>query len=103
MLNSFKLNANKIFARKCKIVTVNSKLKDIFLEKNHIQGKCQSSINIGLEYNGELVSLMTFGGRNINSKNEFELIRFCNIIRTNVVGSASRLFNHFEKITTINQ
>ena len=97
LVNSFKLNTNKIFARKCKIVTVNSKSKDIFLDKNHIQGKCQSSINIGLEYNGELVSLMTFGGRSINSKNDFELIRFCNKININVVGSASKLFSYFIK------
>lgn len=97
LINSFGLNTNKIFARKCKIVTVNSKLKDIFLEQNHIQGECQSSVNIGLEYDGELVSLMTFGGRNVNSKKEFELIRFCNKINTNVIGSASKLFCYFIK------
>jgi flagellar hook protein FlgE len=95
LLNSFKLNKNKIFARKCKLVLVDTKVKNNFLDKNHIQGKCQSSINIGLEYNGELVSLMTFGGRNINTKKEFEIIRFCNKINTNVVGSASKLFKYF--------
>lgn len=97
LLNSFKLNTNKIFARNCKIVLVDSKSKNDFLDKNHIQGKCQSSINIGLEYNGDLVSLMTFGGRNINKKKEFELIRFCNKINTNVVGGASKLFSYFIK------
>lgn len=97
LLNSLKLNTNKIFARNCKIVLVDSKSKNDFLDKNHIQGKCQSSINIGLEYNGDLVSLMTFGGRNINKKKEFELIRFCNKINTNVVGGASKLFSYFIK------
>jgi hypothetical protein len=97
LINRFKLNKNKIFARKCKLVLVDSKLKNKFLDENHIQGKCQSAINIGLEYKGNLVSLMTFGGRNINKKNEFELIRFCNIRDTNVVGSASKLFNYFIK------
>lgn len=97
LLNSLKLNTNKIFARNCKIVLVDSKSKNDFLDKNHIQGKCQSSINIGLEYNGALVSLMTFGGRNINKKKEFELIRFCNKINTNVVGGASKLFSYFIK------
>lgn len=95
LLNSFRLNNKKIFARNCKIVIVDSKIKNDFLDKNHIQGKCQSSINIGLEYNGELVSLMTFGGRNINAKREFELIRFCNKMYYNVVGSASKLFKYF--------
>ena len=95
LLNSLKLNNKRIFARNCKIVIVDSKIKNDFLDKNHIQGKCQSSINIGLEYNGELVSLMTFGGRNINTKKEFELIRFCNKTHYNIVGSASKLFKYF--------
>ena len=97
LLNSFKLNTNNIFARNCKIVSVDSKTKNDFLEKNHLQGKCQSSINLGLEYNDELVSLMTFGIRNINVKKEFELIRFCSKIGTNVMGSASKLFKYFMK------
>ena len=86
---------NKIYARNCKLIKIESNKKDIFLDNNHIQGKCTSSINLGLEYNGEIVSLMTFGKRSINNKNEFELIRFCNKINTVVIGSASKLFKHF--------
>lgn len=38
---------------------------------------------------------MTFGKRSINSKTEFELLRFCNLIGFNVTGSASKLLKYF--------
>ena len=95
ILNSIGLIENKIYARNCKLIKIESNIKDTFLDNNHIQGKCTSSINLGLEYNGEIVSLMTFGRRSINNKNEFELIRFCNKINTIVIGSASKLFKYF--------
>ena len=62
---------DKIFARKCVIKIVNYNEKFIFLNNNHLQGNSSSSINIGLYYNNELVSLMTFGKRRTNNKNEF--------------------------------
>jgi hypothetical protein len=86
---------NKIYARKCIIKEVeDTKLVRKFLDENHIQGYTQSSIKLGLYYNDELVSLMTFGYRHTNRKKEFELIRFCNKLNTNVIGASSRLFKH---------
>jgi hypothetical protein len=95
ILNRIGLISNKIWARKCDIKIISDSEKNKFLDKNHIQGKCTSSINLALIHNDEIVSVMTFGNRRINNKNEFELIRFCNKINTVVVGSASKLFNHF--------
>ncbi|MFW5848022.1 MAG: DUF7487 domain-containing protein [bacterium] len=64
---SGKLNRNKkIYARNCKIQEVSNKEKNIFLNENHLQGQCQSSINIGLFYNNKLVSLMAFGRPRFN-------------------------------------
>lgn len=97
ILNKLNLIENKIFARKCKIKLVNSKESSNFLQENHIQGKSPSQIKIGLYFNEELVSLMTFGWRYTNSKKEYELIRFCNKINFNVIGSASKLFSYFLK------
>jgi len=87
--------SDKIYARKCKIV----ELKDCkeFLETNHLQGNCPSSIKLGLTYNGELVSVMTFGKPRFNKSYEYELIRFCNKLNTIVVGGASKLLKYFEK------
>jgi G:T-mismatch repair DNA endonuclease (very short patch repair protein) len=97
LLNRFKLIKNKIYARNCDIELINSKEAKEFLNKNHIQGYSSSSIKLGLKYKGELVSLMTFGWRYTNGKKEYELIRFCNKINTNVIGSASKLFKYFLK------
>ena len=49
-----------------------------FQIENHLQGYAKSSIDIGLFYEGQLVSLMTFGKTRFSKKYEYELIRFCN-------------------------
>jgi len=97
ILNRLNLLNSKIFARNCEIKIVCKNEKNDFLKLNHIQGSCNSSINIGLFFQSELISLMTFGQRSINGKKEFELLRFCNRINTIVIGSASKLFNFFIK------
>jgi hypothetical protein len=96
----FNLIKNKIYARNCEIRQVKSKNSKQFLENNHIQGNVNSKVRLGLYYNNELVSLMTFSkGRIIlgGKKTEWELTRFCNKIDTIVVGAASKLFNYFIK------
>ena len=96
--NIFGITKNKIYGRKCNIKEVTSHDASIFLEKNHLQGKCGSSVKLGLYYNNELVSLMTFGkSRHFigNGKPQWELLRFCNKLNTNVIGGASKLLNYF--------
>lgn len=94
------LNATKakIYARKCLIMEVPADVSVSFLEENHLQGHCPSSIKLGLYFNGELVSLMTFGkSRHFigNGKYQYELLRFCNKLGTTVIGGASKLLKHF--------
>ena len=98
---------NKIYARKCIIKEVTNKASKEFLDKNHIQGGINSPIRLGLFYNNELVSIMTFGKlrRNVgikSKKGEYELYRFCNKINTIVIGSASKLLNYFIKNYDVN-
>ncbi len=98
--NLFKLNDNRVYGRKCVIKDVPSKDKTKFLKDNHIQGTIGSKVNLGLYYNNELVSIMTFGGGRLvmnGSKNEWELLRFCNKVNHSVIGGASKLFKHFIK------
>jgi hypothetical protein len=97
ILSKLKIYKSKIWARNCKIQYVNSNEKDMFLDNNHLQKSCKSSINIGLYYNNELVSIMTFGKRRLNSKENFELIRYCCKTDLLIVGGASKLFNYFIK------
>ena len=87
----------RIYARKCIVKELKStEIKD-FLNNNHLQGFINSSINLGLYYNDELVSVMTFSKPRFNKKYDYELIRFCNKLNTSVIGSASKLFNYFIK------
>lgn len=97
ILNKLKQIPSKIHARKCQIKSVDSKDKTLFLDTNHIQGNCVSSINLGLYYNNELVSIMTFGSNRFKRDNSIELLRFCNKINTNIVGGASKLFKYYVK------
>lgn len=104
-LNSI-LGKNKIiYARKCIIRKLNSKISKSFLNENHMQGSTVSKYNYGLYYNDELVSIMTFGDLRkslgqLSKESEYELLRFCNKLNYNIVGGASKLLNHFIKKQT---
>jgi len=93
--------SNKIMARKCEIkeITDNDMVRK-FLLNNHLQGFVGSKIKIGLFFNNELVSLMTFGNlrKAMGGKSKigsYEMLRFCNKLNTNVIGGASKLFSYF--------
>lgn len=93
--NILHLNENKIYARKCMIREVDVAEKNSFLNENHIQGKDNSTIKLGLYYNDELVSLMTFCYPRFSKKYNWELSRFCSKHNYNVIGGASKLFKYF--------
>jgi len=102
ILNKLGLTKIKIGARKTTIKEISdNKLIRYFLDKNHLQGFVGSKVKLGLFFDDELVSLMTFGKRRIamgkksTNDNEYELLRFCNKLNTNVIGGASKLFNYF--------
>ena len=89
--------SDKIYARKCIIKEISSNESKEFLKFNHIQGNINSSINLGLFYNDELVSLMTLGKPRIDKKHDYEIYRYCNKIGTHVIGAASKLLKYFER------
>jgi very-short-patch-repair endonuclease len=93
--NRIGYSSRRIYARSCEVREVSSKEARSFLDSNHIQGYASSQVRLGLYYDVMLVSLMTFGWRHTNSKRDMELIRFCNLMGTLVVGGASRLFSKF--------
>jgi hypothetical protein len=102
--NKLKLNTHKIAARKCVIKPINdTKILKQFLNDNHIQGYTHSSINIGLYYNEELISVMTFGKNRFKQDNKFELLRFCNKLNYNNIGGASRLLKYFNNNINIDK
>ena len=101
--NKLGLSTTKIFARKCVVQVVSTDEEKQFLLENHIQGYSKSSIKLGLYLNKEFVSLMTFSkpskskGHSTDTA-DWELLRFCNKLNSNIVGGASKLFSHFIKL-----
>ena len=93
--NLLGFNQKKIYARKCVIKEIDNKEKSEFLELNHLQGNDTSSVKLGLYYDNELVSLMTFCKPRFNKKYEWELSRFCSKSGCNIIGGASKLFKYF--------
>ena len=94
--------SERIYARKCKIVELDKQASKTFFKENHIQGNVNASIIYGLEYNGEIVSAMSFGGlrKNLGSNSmdgHYELLRFANKKGYTIIGGASKLFSHFIK------
>ena len=94
-------NKEKIYARKCEVKVIDYDKCYEFLIKYHLQGSDRAPIRLGLYYNTELVSVMTFGCNRIalgNTKvdDEYEMYRFCVGDRT-VVGAGSKLLTYFIK------
>lgn len=94
----------RIYARKCEVREINSRTCCEFLNYNHRQHATVAPIRLGLYFQDELVSVMTFGKMRQTSGtgNEdlsdcYELSRFCSLLNTSVVGGASKLFSHFCK------
>jgi len=87
----------RVYARKCELKEVPSKVAKSFFNDNHIQGACPAKNTLGLYYCDELVAAMSVGGVTRNHANlgkTLELKRFCSIKGTAVVGGASKLFKY---------
>lgn len=89
----------RVFARKCTVVELDSKTANTFLDNNHIQGKSSSQIHLGLKDDDTLVAVMQFSSNTSNRGKvvvgTYELTRYATSV--SVVGGASKLFKHFVK------
>ena len=97
LLSKLGIYTTRLFARKCVVREVSTADANLFLDTYHIQGRCPSDTKLGLYYNDELVSLMTFANHrnNIIGSCGCELVRFCNKFGTQVVGGAKKLLTHY--------
>jgi len=93
--------STKVHARKLQVVNLSNHQDFVkqYLEENHLQGNCPSSIKLGLQdpKTGIVYSIMTFGKSRFDKNIEYELLRFCNLKYHNVRGAASKLMSAFEK------
>jgi len=88
-------NTNKVYARNCEVKVIDQFTASNFLDANHIQGHCASANSrYGLYYGDMLVAVMTFGPNRYSTEG-VELLRYCTLVDTSVIGGASKLFHHF--------
>lgn len=88
----------KLYARKCVLRKITKKEANEFFDSYHLQGKTNSSsINYGLFYQDELVSVMGFGNVRYHKKSdEYELYRYCVKAGYTILGGAQKLLKNFE-------
>lgn len=91
----------KIYARKCIVKEIDSSVKNVFLNKYHIQGEDRSNLSLGAYHKNELIAIMTFDNiRQMSGKNNpntYELKRFCSIENCLVIGIAGKFLSYFIK------
>jgi hypothetical protein len=102
LANLLHQNKRRFYARSLQICDVSYDDSNRFLNHNHIQGQTSAKVRLGLYNGSELISMMSFiqprgtmGKTKISQTGTWELVRFCTVLNTNVVGGASKLFSHF--------
>ena len=103
ILHHLGLTKNKIPARKGKIVELTAKQAREFAEANHLNGHANAQVYYGLEFDGELVQIITFAKHRYNHSGEqakgqgvWEVIRACSKKHCLVQGGTQKIFNHFK-------
>jgi hypothetical protein len=92
----------RIYARKCEFKKINATDAKTFCNENHLDAYCNAQFNYGLFHNNKLVSVACFSTvksriifRQSNQTAAHELIRFCCIKNTQVIGALSKFVkNH---------
>lgn len=93
-----KLPMKRYYARKLELKTVSRSVADAFYEANHIQGKTNVSVSIGLYDGDELIALQSFLPYTRKKAVEtWELVRYATKLGTQVIGGFSRCIKWFER------
>ena len=83
--------------RKTEVREIERDLARQFLNDNHLQGYARSSVQLGLFYKDELVSVATFSKPRWAKKYNWELIRMASKAGFTVQGGPSKLISEFRK------
>lgn len=85
---------NRAYARNCVVVKVPNKTAKDFFDANHISGATSSVFNLGLLYNDQLISCISFRKPFVKKYgNAIEISRFASLIDTSIVGGLSKLIS----------
>lgn len=86
--------SHKIYARNTIFKEINRNKAREFHNKNHIHGYVNSSLNYGLYYKDELVSVISFSKPRFDKRYEYEITRFSSLINTVVIGGFTKLLKN---------
>lgn len=93
-----KLNKSKrVFARKCKIIELETKIANLFFENNHLMGKGKGR-TFALLYKNEVITCI----RVIKKNNGLDISRFASKIGYSNIGGFSKLIKNIENNTDYN-
>lgn len=87
--NKLGLITEKIAARKCAIKEITPTESREFLDINHLSGFVGAAKHLGMFYETELVSVMSYGKSRFK-KNEVEIIRFASKINCVIIGALGK-------------
>lgn len=90
-------HTKRLFARSCVCKPIDRSERKDFMEANHIQGDVGSSVSIGLFFNSELVSCMSFSKSRFSTTHDWEMTRMASKIGFSVVGGCSKMYSFFKK------
>ena len=93
-------HADNIHAKDCQCLLIDDDRADNFISMYHIHGCTYfNSINYGLFFGGDLISVMSFGNLSMNSIecDQYELYGYFTKYGLNIFDGANKLLNHFEQ------
>lgn len=91
----------KLYARKCRVVELDSFKQKEFFDSTHLQGYVPAAFSCGLEFGGEIVSAISVSKSRIKPNDGHELVRFSTKLDTTVIGGLSKLLAHARKTLNI--
>jgi len=88
---------DRVFARHTMVKEITNDEYKSFTEQNHLQGYSPAKIRVGLFIDNILISVMSFSKPRFDKNHEWEMVRYCNLLNTQIIGGASKLFKYFIK------
>lgn len=88
-----KKSENRVSARQCKVVVINTSTSRNFFDQNHIEGSVRSTFSIALMLNDDIVGVCAVRKKR-GDNGVMEIARLCFRTNTHVSGGVSKLVKH---------
>lgn len=96
--NRMGMNSSVFYGRKLSVIPCDFKVARDFLNANHIQGFVPAQRYFTLvDLDGTVRAVASFSFNRLKKDGSWELVRYCSVLSTNVVGGLPKLVKHFLK------